>query len=114
VQHLPGNGGGYDDEIPLILAQVNADFRGFVAYAAIHRDGDVVLSRSAIGLRSMVLWRAIRETPVPKRHFARFVSDYLRHSFLRPINLDPVDLGRGNGARSGVAAPAALAGEPRS
>lgn len=111
VQHLPTNGGGYDDEIRLVLAQANADFRGFVAYAAIDRNGGGVLSRSAIGLRSMVLWRAIGETPLPKRQFARFLCDYLRHSFLRPINLGQVVLGRGNGARSGPAAPRVPAGE---
>jgi hypothetical protein len=84
---------------------VNANFRGFVAYAAIHRNGDAVLSRTAIGIRSIALWRAIRETPLPKRQFVRFLGDYLRHSVFRPINLEQVDLGGSDGSRSGIAAP---------
>ena len=90
VQHLPAESGGYDDEIELLLARMDADFRGFVAYAAIDCGGGIVLSRSAIALRAMVLWGAIRQTPLPRRQFARYLCDYLRHSFLRPINLQPV------------------------
>ena len=92
VQHLPSDGGGYDDEIPQLLLRFQTEFRGFVAYAAIDVHGEAVLSRSAIGLRATNLWRAWPQTPEPKRRFARYVSDHLRHSFLRPINLDPISL----------------------
>ena len=92
VQHLPGDGGGYDDEIPQLLSLFQTEFRGFVAYAAIDSRGEAVLSRSAVGLRAANIGRAWRQTPEPKRRFARYVTDHLRHSFLRPINLDPISL----------------------
>jgi hypothetical protein len=91
VQHLPTSSGGYDDEIPRVLSRFGAEFRGFVCYAAIDRHGRAVRSRAAIGLRSLLLWAAWRDTPMAKRDFARFLADYTRHSFTRPINLDRVD-----------------------
>ena len=59
---------------------------------------------SSLALRSLVLWRAWDVTPMPKRHFVRFLTDYQRHCLYRPLNLDRVDLGRSP----------ALAGERRS
>lgn len=95
VQHLPRDGGAYDDEIPAVLSKFETDFRGFVTYAAIDRDGRLVRSRAAIALRSRALWRAWRATPMQKLHFVRFLTDYHRHCLWRPLNLDRVDLNGG-------------------
>ena len=85
----------------LLLARMDADFRGFVAYAAVDCGGDIVLSRSAIALRSLVLWRAWDVTPMPKRHFVRFLTDYTRHCLSRPLNLGQVDLSLAHARRAG-------------
>ena len=84
-----------------LLARMDADFRGFVAYAAVDCGGDIVLSRSAIALRSLVLWRAWDVTPMPKRHFVRFLTDYTRHCLSRPLNLGQVDLSLAHARRAG-------------
>lgn len=82
----------YDRQIKALLDRFGISFRGTVTYAAVGRDGRHVSSRLLIAARSLTLWRAIRVTPLTTRHFLRFLTDYLRHSLLRPLNLSPVDL----------------------
>lgn len=96
VMHVTGPNGAYDAEIPLVLSRFGAEFRGFVSYAAIDRDGRAVLSRLAIGLRSFAICGAWRTTPMPRRVFARLVTDYTRHCLTRPINLHKVSLDDGD------------------
>ncbi|MCB1501160.1 MAG: hypothetical protein KDK07_15465 [Bauldia sp.] len=101
----------YDRQIALLLDMFGIRFRGIVTYAAIDTMDRRTRSRLKIALRSLVLWRAWAVTPMPTRHFVRFLSDYLRHCLWRPLNLDRVDLGRGSEAGRRLAAFQVSAGE---
>ena len=115
TKHRQGfrDGETYDGQIAALLDQFGAQFRGIITYAAVDTAGRRIESRLSIALRSLVLWRAWDVTPMPKRHFVRFLTDYHRHCLSRPLNLDRVDLGRSD-ASERPAAPPALAGERRS
>jgi hypothetical protein len=82
----------YDGQIRTVLDRFGITFRGIVTGSAVTRDGRRVSSRLAIALQSLRLWQAWPVTPMPKRHFARFLTDYLRHCLFRPVNLAGVDL----------------------
>ncbi len=99
TMHRQGFGPGetYDGAIAALLDRYGATFRGIVTYAAIDGRGRRTDSRLAIMLRSLTLWRAWPVTPMPKRHFLRFVTDYHRHCLTRPLNLGRVDIDRGGG-----------------
>lgn len=85
-------GDTYDGQIAELLDRFDARFRGIVTYAAVEKDHRRVESRLAIAMRSSRLWRAWTVTPMPKPHFARFLTDYARHCLFRPLNLGRVDL----------------------
>ena len=94
TKHRQGFGEGetYDDQIAVLLDRFGARFRGIVTYAGVDRDGRRTGSRATMAMRAMILWRAWTVTPLPKHHFARFVSDYIRHCLFRPLDLQRVDL----------------------
>ena len=82
-------GGGERDVGSSCSLPDGCDFRGFVAYAAIDCGGGIGLSRLQSHFErwySGGRW----PTPMPRRQFARYLCDYLRHSFLRPINFNLV------------------------
>lgn len=99
----------YDGQIAVLLDRFRASFRGIVTYAAIDRNGRRVTSRRSIALAAWALWRAWVVTPMPKRHFARFVTDYIRHCLFRPLNLEPVQLAGRVGPRGSARIAASLA-----
>ncbi|HMQ92248.1 MAG TPA: hypothetical protein PKA33_03470 [Amaricoccus sp.] len=101
----------YDRQIARLLDMFGTRFRGIVTYAAIDTMGRRTGSRPAIALRSLVLWRAWAVTPMPTRHFVRFLTDYLRHCLWRPLNLGRVDLKRCGKASCRLAAPRIAIGE---
>lgn len=82
----------YDSQIKAVLDRFDVSFRGVVTYAAVTATGRRIGSRSVIAMRSLRLWRAWKATPIPKRHFVRFLTDYLRHCLFRPLNATKVDL----------------------
>ena len=82
----------YDTQIAAVLERFRTEFHGFVTYAGIDNRGRTIKSRYLIGLFSLGLWAAWRQTPMAKKYFIRFVSDYTRHCFLRPINLGRISI----------------------
>ena len=48
--------------------------------------------RTAIALRSVWTWAAIRFTPIGSGLFARLDTDFTRHCFYGPLNMGRVDL----------------------
>jgi hypothetical protein len=90
----------YDRKVQEVLDRFGASFRGFVSYAAIDSQGQAVMSRTAIALRSIGTWAALIRTPLPSPIFARLAPDFTRHCLLRPVNLRPIDLAAGEAGRS--------------
>lgn len=84
--------GGYNAQIAAVLKRSNARFSGYVSYAAVDRRGRLILSRYVIAGHSLNMWRAWRHTPLSPRTFLRKASDFTRHCFFRPLNLEPIDL----------------------
>lgn len=82
----------YDVQVDAVLKRFGAAFRGFVTYAAVDRRGRVVQSRFLIGLNSLFLWRALFQTPLKWAQFMRLSTDYTRHCWLRPVNLQRIDV----------------------
>ncbi|SDA38207.1 DUF707 domain-containing protein [Mesorhizobium qingshengii] len=82
----------YDTQVDAVLKRFGAEFRGFVTYAAVNRGGQVVGSRFLIGLNSLLLLRGLFKTPLKWTEFVRRATDYTRHCWLRPINLQRIDV----------------------
>ncbi|TWI22591.1 DUF707 domain-containing protein [Mesorhizobium tianshanense] len=82
----------YDVQVKAVLKRFGATFRGFVTYAAVDRSGQLIRSRFLIGLNSLLLWRALFRTPLDWRQFMRRSTDYTRHCWLRPLNLQRIDV----------------------
>ena len=82
----------YDAKAKELLDRLGASFRGFVCYAAVGRDGYTLHGRTAIALRSVWTWAAIRFTPIGSGLFARLATDFTRHCLYRQLNMGRVDL----------------------
>ncbi len=85
----------YDGQIKAVLDRFGITFRGVVTSEGITRKGRRVTSRLVLAMQSLRLWQAWRVTPMPRRDFIRFLTDYTRHCLFRPVNLARVDLRRG-------------------
>lgn len=86
----------YDVQVDAVLERFGATFRGFVTYAAVDRRGRLVRSRFLVGLNSLSLLRGLFKTPLSWAQFVRRATDYTRHCWLRPINLQRIDIGGGD------------------
>ncbi|MBZ9677687.1 DUF707 domain-containing protein [Mesorhizobium sp. ES1-1] len=82
----------YDVQVDAVLKRFGAEFRGFVTYAAVNRRGQLVRSRFLIGLNSLRLLRSLFKTPLKWSQFLRLATDYTRHCWSRPINLQRIDI----------------------
>ncbi|ESZ19170.1 MULTISPECIES: DUF707 domain-containing protein [unclassified Mesorhizobium] len=82
----------YDVQVDAVLKRFGAAFHGFVTYAAVDRRGQLIRSRFLIGLNSLSLWRALFRTPLNWTQFMRRSTDYTRHCWLRPVNLQRIDV----------------------
>lgn len=84
--------GTYDSQVQVVLDRFGSTFSGFVTYAAVEKSGRLVRSRYTIGLQTLALWGAWHRTPMERKYFIRFITDYTRHCFFRPVNLARIDL----------------------
>ena len=78
----------YDAVVTAFLTAADEQFRGVVIYGAERADGRRTVSRLGISLALFSWFRALDVTPMARAKFVRRVSDAIRHTLTRPVNIE--------------------------